>query len=450
LLASCSKESFTSSHNALLTPSADTLHFDTVFTATGSTTHSLKIGNNNKDGIHISSVRLAGGAASPFHINVDGLPGPQVSNVDVAGNDSIYLFVSVSVDPAANNLPFIIRDSIEIDYNGNKRFIQLDAFGQNAHFLRNHLVAANETWNNDLPYVILGSLAVAENTTLTINQGCRIYLHADAPFIVNGTLNVLGDKYDSTRVVFAGDRLDDPYRNFPASYPGLIFGDNSKNNSISYGIIKNAYQAIVMTNPSASGPKLTLNETIIDNAYDAGILSINSSIQARNLLVSNCGRNLVLDGGNYQFTHCTLVSLSNSYILHKYPVVNLANYFLQSGVRIDLPLNALFRNSIIWGDEGGIVTDEVVNAIQGAATCNVTFDHVLWRVQQTPAGVQASNVFNQNPQFENTNSLLRAFSFRLKDNSPALDKGISTPVTVDLDGNPRPNGPPDLGAYEKQ
>src|ERR1044072_9891605 len=90
-------------------------------------------------------------------------------------------------------------------------------------------------------------------------------MHADAPFIVNGSLQVNGEKYDSTRVVFTGDRLDDPYRDFPASYPGLIFTNSSKNNVLNYVVIKNAYQAVIAVNPATAGTKLTLNETIIDN-----------------------------------------------------------------------------------------------------------------------------------------------------------------------------------------
>jgi hypothetical protein len=62
------------------------------------------------------------------------------------------------------------------------------------------------------------------------------------PLIVNGTLNVTGEKWDSTKVVFTGDRLDEPYRDFPASYPGIIFSETSKNNRIEYAVIKNAYQ----------------------------------------------------------------------------------------------------------------------------------------------------------------------------------------------------------------
>ena len=124
----CTKESFTSDSSAVLKTSVDTLHFDTVFTSTGSTSQFIKIFNDNNKGVHISSVRLLGGSNSAFKINVDGLPGPQVNYVDVAADDSAYIYVTVSINPTAANLPFIVRDSIEITCNGNKRTVQLDAF----------------------------------------------------------------------------------------------------------------------------------------------------------------------------------------------------------------------------------------------------------------------------------------------------------------------------------
>src|SRR5574337_1379997 len=180
LFFACNKESFTGDSSVLLKTSVDTLHFDTVFTSTGSATQFLKIFNDNNQGIHISSVKLAGGASSPFKINVDGIAGPQVNNTDVSADDSVYIYVTVSVNPTAANLPFLVQDSIEINYNGNTKFVQLDAYGRNAHFFRNKTVKTSEAWNNDLPYVILGRLTVDTNATLTINKGCQIYSHADA------------------------------------------------------------------------------------------------------------------------------------------------------------------------------------------------------------------------------------------------------------------------------
>lgn len=452
LFFSCKKESFTTNPDARLRTDVDTLHFDTVFTATGSTSQVFKIINDNAKGIRVSSIRLAGGAASAFKMNVDGVAGAQVSNIEIAANDSAYVFVTVSINANASNLPFIIKDSIEISYNGNTQWVQLDAYGQNAHFLKNKIISTNEVWNNDLAYVILGRLTVDPNATLTINQGCKVFVHADAPFIVNGTLQVNGDKYDSTRVTFAGDRLDEPYRDFPAGWSGLIFTETSKNNIINYSIIKNAYQGIVAIEPSA-GTKLSLNETIIDNAYDAGIFGINTSITAQNVLVSNCGKNILLvKGGTYNFTHCTVAAFSNNYIQHKEPVFVVSNALKQNNVVTTADLNATFRNCLFWAESGGLVKNEIVVDKQGNTVFNVNFDNVLWPVTDNPANtvVTGNNIKNQNPQFDSISVANRYFNFRLKESSPAINKGSNAGINVDLDGKPRPVGLPDLGAYERQ
>lgn len=450
-LFSCRKEAFTTDSKALLITSVDTLRFDTVFTSTGSVSQFIKIINNNSKGIRISSVRLAGGSASPFKMAVDGLAGPEANNIEVLQNDSAYIYVTVSINPTAQSLPFVVRDSIEVTYNGNRTWVQLEAFGRNAHFLRNRKITGRETWDADLPYVILGGLTVDTTAMLVVNKGCRVYLHADAPLVVHGSLKVMGEKWDSTTVVFTGDRLDEPYRDFPASYPGLIFTESSKASFVRYAVIRNAYQGIVVTGPSSSGTKLTLHETIIDNAYDIGLLALNTSVDATNLLVSNCGKNVVLAlGGNYRFVHSTFASYSNPYLPHKSPVLTLTNFLTQGNVVTVNNLSAGFHNCVFWGEQNGFVKDEIVTAKQGNTVFDVAFDHVLWRVQTAPANATASSVLNTDPLFDSINTAQRFFNFHLKEGSPAINVGTLPSASIDLDGNPRSTGLPDLGAYEKQ
>lgn len=451
LVLSCRKDSFISTPDARVTITVDTLKYDTVFVTAGSITQSFKIINENDRKLRISSVRLMGGNSSAYSINVDGTPGPEVTGLEIEANDSIYVFAQVNVDPGAGNLPFIIRDSIQVSYNGNSKLVQMEAWGQNAHFYRDKEILADETWNNDLPYVILGYLYIDSNRTLTINKGCRIYMHADAPIIVNGSLVVNGLKDTADRVFFQGDRLDDPYRDFPASWPGIYFLGSSVNNLMNYAVIKNAYQAIGIQDPAAnSNPKLVLNECIIDNAYDAGIIAINSSISARNCLVSNCGRNLYLvQGGDYEFTHCTVVTIANRYLQHRDPVLTLSNY--ANG--ISNPLDALFRNCIFWG-ENGLVSNEVEVIKNGNTAFNANFDHNLWKVENAPQNISSTGIINnQPPLFDSINSFENHYNFRLQEFSPALDKGnTAAGIPADLDGNPRPlpaGTLPDLGCFER-
>ena len=452
----CKKESFITSPDARVTITADSLKYDTVFTTAGSVTQSFKIVNENDQKINISSVKLMGGNSSAYKINADGFIGPEINNLEIAPNDSLYVFVSVVVDQNSNNLPFIVQDSIRVSYNGRDRWVQLEAWGQNAHFFRNKEIATNETWTNDLPYVILGYLLIDPNQVLTIEKGCHIYVHADAPVVVHGTIQVNGDKDTADRVYFRGDRLDEPYKDFPASWPGIYFTGSSQDNVFNYAVLKNAYQAIAAQDPSSNvNPKVTLNECIIDNAYDAGIITNNSSVSATNCLISNCGKNLALvRGGDYRFIHCTVASYSNDYILHKDPVLLASNYINVNNVPQTAPLNALFQNCIFWGD-GGLVDDEVVIARDAGATLAVSFDYGLWKIQKTDpatvAGVTTNQIINnQAPLFDSVNNSKRYYDFHLQEGSPAKDKGTNTGIPIDLDGKPRPVGLPDLGCYEKQ
>ena len=260
-------------------------------------------------------------------------------------------------------------------------------------------------------------------------------------------VNGLKDTVD--RVYFNGDRLDDPYKDFPASWPGIYFSSSSKDNVFNYAVIKNSYQSIAIEDPSPNAnPKVTLNQCIIDNSYDAGIIAVNSSINAVNCLISNCGMNIALiKGGDYQFTHCTVASFSNNYIQHKDPVLTVTNY---DGSNNTSPLNALFRNCIFWG-ENGTVDNEVVVDKKGSDPFTVNFDHNLWKVKTAPANIISTQIINdQSPQFDSIDVSRHYFNFHLKDSSPAIDKGTNTAISIDLDGNPRPVNLPDLGCFEKQ
>ncbi len=73
--ASCKKDKLLESGGELRF-STDTVTFDTVFTTLGSATVGLKIFNPQDQKVNLSSVRIEGGAASFFHINVDGRARP--------------------------------------------------------------------------------------------------------------------------------------------------------------------------------------------------------------------------------------------------------------------------------------------------------------------------------------------------------------------------------------
>lgn len=445
---SCSKTGFNNSPAAVLSIGADTIRFDTVFTTTGSVTQSFKIFNRNEQRLNLSRIVLGGGTASPFKINVDGTPGTTFNNIVIEPNDSLYVFVSVAIQPGTSNLPFIVQDSLIVQYNGNRQQIQLEAFGQNANFFRNRRITKDTTWNNTLPFVILSGIAVDSGATLTIEKGCRIFCHADAPFIVNGTLRVNGAD-TASRVIFKGDRLDPVYAGLPAAWPGIVFSRTSKNNVLRHAEIRNAYQGIVSELPATNNNyKVILNQCIIDNIYDAGILGLASTIRATNCQITNCGSNVaMIAGGNYLFDHCTVATIGNFYIEHKQPVLFITNSDGNSGT---YPTYGTFRNCIFYGENGTIENEIVCDKKNSTSPYEVVFEQVLYTNKKPePNAIFKNAIVNVPPQFAVVETGKRLFDFTLKPASPAIDAAAPIGVSTDLNGKPRPQGQaPDLGCYE--
>jgi len=452
-ITSCKKESFITSPDATIYISADTIKYDTVFVSTGSITQSFKIFNTNNQKLLLSQVKLMGGSQSPFKININGIAADQLNNIEIAANDSIYVFVSVTINPNSNNLPFIISDSISVKYNGNEKFVQLQAYGKNAHFINNQIIEGNVTWTNDLPYVILGSLQIDTTATLNINAGCEIYTHADAPILVDGTMKINGEK--NSEVIFNGDRLDADYKDLPASWPGIYFRSTSNNNEMTFAIIKNANQAIVVSDPSINAnPKLIIHQCIIDNAFDAGLLIKNSFVNVDNSIISNCGNNInIINGGEYHFTNCTAAAYSNLFMLHRNPVLQVNNFSYENGNLITNDISATFANCIFWGD-GGILDDEVMVNKEGSNLFNVIMSNCLYKsANGINNAVLNANIINEDPIFDSIDVVKNYYDFRMNNaiSSPAIDNGGNTSFPFDLDNQPRQSGiSSDIGCYEKQ
>ncbi|MEO5966878.1 MAG: hypothetical protein ABIP68_03220, partial [Ferruginibacter sp.] len=377
----------------------------------------------------------------------DGAATPEVTNLEIPAEDSIYVFVTLNVNPTSSNLPFIISDSILIQYNNNQKYVQLEGYGQNARFLRNEIISSNTTWNNTLPYVILDGISIDENATLTVEAGTKIYFHANSPMFINGTLLVNGQQPNP--VLFTGDRLDDYYRGLPGSWPGLYFSESSKNNKIVFAKIENSLSGITCKSSTINiNPQIIIEQTIINNAYDAGLHLEGTFADVSNSLFSNCGTNIrIRQGGNYNFTFCTAASYSNRFLFRTKPVLSINNF--NEDQSITQVLNASFTNCIFWGSDG-IVENEIEVFKQGTNNFNVSFDHCIYKANTTLENATfIASLNNQNPNFELIDNLNLEYNFRIQ-NGPAIDNGIAAPFTKDLDNNTRSVGEPDIGAYEKQ
>jgi len=298
-------------------------------------------------------------------------------------------------------------------------------------------------------------MRVDSGVVLNINSDTKIYVHANSTINVNGTLNAIGKINgggDSGRIVFQGDRLDYPYKYYPSSWPGINFNKSSINNVLTYCIIKNAYQGVIvngLTNNSI--PKIALNECIFDNIYDIAISGNNTSIAARNCLISNSGSNVSLtSGGDYTFDYCTLVSFGNSFVEHKKPVLTLSNTNTDN---ISNDLKCTLNNSIVYGDYGTVDNEISLNKATGKSF-NVTLNNVLYKSKTTldVSSVTTNNcISNQSPLFVNINTANRNYNFRLGNGSPCLAAGNKTLplLNYDLEGTPRDKlDSLDIGCYQ--
>lgn len=453
----------------MLEISTDTIMFDTVFTTIGSTTRRFKIYNRNSNKLVISNISLTTGANSQFRINVDGVSGYTHSNVEIGGNDSLFIFVEVTVDPNSILSPFVVEEKINFSTNGNQQHVQLVAWGQNAHYFTpknfvsglpnyscldgdcgNNNPAVNITWPNDKPYVVYGFLVVDSLDVLNIDPGVQVHFHNNSGLWVykDGNLQVNGTLADP--VVFQGTRLEFAWQDIAGQWDRIWINEGSIDNVMNYAIVKNAFIGIQVEtlpfNPSAptSTNHLILNNCIVHNSSAVGILATNYLVSATNSIISNSGQfNLLLrGGGEYQFNHSTIANYWDN-TTRETPAVLVQNYYTDiNGVTQVRNLDSCnFYNSIIHGD----LDIEFEVSVLAPGTINYKFKNAILKTTNSIAAPNFINVI-QNPGAAIFVDYT-LYNFHLSGGSPAIDAGFSSNVLLDYDQVSR-NNPPDLGAYE--
>lgn len=453
LLNACTQERFTDDPSVNLRFETDTITFDTVFTAVGSTTEFIKIYNDESQSISISSINVGGGNNSNYRINVNGTPGNSAENIEIGANDSLYIFVEVTVDPNTENLPFLVTDSLVFETNGNLQKVDLVAYGQNANYYSNVLIC-DETFTNEKPYLLYNDIVVDTDCTLTIKEGVRMNMHPNANLYVLGTLIIEGTK-DSV-VTFQGDRLEDYFDDLPAQWNGiyLLRGSNAQ---VNYVDINESVDGITVGFPFVSEeeilddrtPELFIQNSVIKNCLSRNILGLRANISAENCLFINSNLyNLELaHGGNYNFNHCTVANYGVGSINHRNPILRLANYAsLGSSVFVGDELDFTIQNSIIHGseDEEVFFDDE---SVEGGMPLKYVFQNCILKTERNIDTIGYENCI-KNPAVADTLFVDRfENNFHLNNESPAINAGFTTDILLDIDEVAR-DSQPDLGCYE--
>lgn len=455
---SCKKDKIDYGSGVRLSLLTDTLTFDTIFVALGSTTKFFTVRNTENNPIEISKIYLKNADKSSFRLTIDGDATNRTEKVIIPAKDSIYIFVEVTIDPNSESLPFVIEDEVVFETNGNRQQVVLQAYGQNAHFFNGETIQS-QTWTNDLPYVILNSIELEEGHTLTIQEGVTVHFGGNSAMFINGTLKIQGGQDTTQWVTFRGYRLDKQvtgvaYDQLPGQWMGLFLMRKSRNNEINNFRMRGSQYGLNIGNTTleelnqvsiSNAPDLKISNSAIYNSSVYGLYGFLAKIHATNVLIYDIGRNAFSAslGGEYLFEHCDFFLKSSNYFDHKEPAFYASDYHIYNTQAPALkgPLKLEIINSVIDGQ----LPDEFLLDITEDAQVQVRIEHSSLRAKETLQSliVQEANLLNEDNGFED----VYKNNFQLRENSVLIDKGKAIGVGVDISGKPRTDLP-DIGAYE--
>ena len=468
LLFACDNyDSFTTNRSAVLTFSRDTVRFDTLIATVPSSTQTLIIFNKGDEGLRISQAALAGGASSPFRVNIDGLDLSQTtsnaaSDFEVRRRDSLIVRIEVTVPPSGTDQPHKLTDALLLTLeSGVQQRIPFEVVGRDAFFMKARTLTADTTMTARRPIVIYDSLVVASGTTLTLQAGTQLLFHEKAALIVHGNLKAQGTL--EKPIIFRGDRTDHmfdylPYDRLPSRWEGITIRPESFGNELTYIDLHSGLYGIQCdSTKDASTSKLKLLNSRIHNLGGKGLALQGCKAEVSNTEISNTLENCVsIIGGDISFLHCTLAQFY-PFDAKRDVALSIANEHNGS----TWPLyKADFINCIVTGyaeDElmGYWTDEEGIEANFNFINCSLRTESA----EGTDVASQFINVVYEDTKEVNNDKLFKLFDVEnfIYDFTPVAEApfcGIAEPtyasqLPLDRLGRPRnKDGKPDAGCYE--
>lgn len=383
-ICSCADEQELSTNpNHWLTFSTDTVAFDTLFTDVSSTTQAFLIYNRNNAALRISHATLAGGANSPYRVNVDGLSGTTFNDLVIRGGDSVYVFVEVTIDPRGKNEPFEVKDSMLFALgSGVTQQVLFTASGQDATVLRGMVIDTDTRLTNVRPYLIYDSLRIDPNATLTMEPGTKLYFADKVEMQVYGRIEAIGTA-DSV-VLFRGARTDNmfdylPYDRLSAQWGGITLHESSSDNVFIHCDIHSGTYGLRAKSTDIQESKVMMKNSQIHNVDEDALQLTLCKASFANSLFTNAGGHCVnIIGGQMDFIHCTIANFF-PWKSERGVAVNISNYVKEENAVYPL-LGVNFINSIITGAKNDELMGTVVEKTDTAdwsEYAQYTFVHSL-------------------------------------------------------------------------
>ena len=359
--------------------------------------------------------------------------------------DSLFIFVEIA--PVANAPEAIAEDQVVFSNPTGDQHVTLFSVVQDAEFFiesktNQNILNTDTNWTNEKAKIIFGNLTLAENKTLDIQKGTKVYFFKNGGLKIskNATLNVNGELGEE--VLFRGDRNDTRYDTLPKNWNSIQLAANAKLN-MNYAKVFGGTSGIEMENSEAN-----INNTIIHTFQDFGISAIASIVNSKNVVINNCGQAdlAIFKGGNINLTHCTL---ANYWELNSaLPALGIyaSNEWTNgSGTKEFGSLSMSINNSIVYGREDNMVELDPVSG----QSFTTNFNNCLLKYGSQATYATTNSIKNEDPKFENV--FTHKMNLRLKADSPAKGKGNASYVTgiltKDIVGVTR-TLPPTIGAYQ--
>ena len=292
--------------------SCDSVKFDTVFTELGTPTKTFVVYNRHKKQLNISSIRVAGGSKN-FRINVDGRSGEVFNDIEVRGQDSIYVFVECYIDANESDKPIEVSDKLEFVTNGVTQKITLNAWGQDVVRLYNERVEHGELrLTAAKPYVIFDSLTVDQGARLVIEPDAKLHFHKGAKLRIDGTLQAQGTQ--GHEIIMRGDRIDNvvgeySFELMSGQWWGVVFGPTSEGNEMSYVNMRSSSYGVEVYGTNGENRNLHLFNSILHNSSGDVLRCENAWVEAEGCEFSDAAAVVVrILGGRTQLDNCTLAN----------------------------------------------------------------------------------------------------------------------------------------------